>query len=86
MRTDKFTSKFQMALSDAQSMALGLDNNYIEPEHVIKALLEQDGGSAKPLLSKAGVNIPKLNQMVGSALENMAKVTVLVAKYTYPQP
>ena len=50
MRMDKLTSKFQMALGDAQSIAVGKDNGFIEPEHVMKALLEQEGGTIKPLL------------------------------------
>jgi len=50
MRMDKLTSKFQIALSDAQSLALGRDNNFIEPEHVMKAMLDQQGGSIRPLL------------------------------------
>ena len=57
MRMDKLTSKFQMALADAQSLALGRDNGFIEPEHFMKALLDQQGGSCRPLLTKAGVNI-----------------------------
>ena len=51
MRMDKLTSKFQAALADAQSLALGKDHQFIEPTHVMIALLDQDGGSIKPLLS-----------------------------------
>ncbi|MBU2570425.1 MAG: ATP-dependent chaperone ClpB [Gammaproteobacteria bacterium] len=56
MRMDKLTSKFQMALADAQSLALGKDHQFIEPAHVMLALLNQDGGSIRPLLSQIGAN------------------------------
>lgn len=75
MRMDKLTSKFQMALADAQSLAVGRDNSFIEPEHVMKAMLDQQGGSIRPLLTKAGVNIAKLRTDVDKALDNMAKVS-----------
>jgi ATP-dependent Clp protease ATP-binding subunit ClpB len=74
-RPDKLTSKFQMALADAQSLALGRDNNFIEPEHLMKALLDQQGGSCRPLLSKASVNIPLLRTLLGKALEKLPKVS-----------
>ncbi|HEV2333378.1 MAG TPA: Clp protease N-terminal domain-containing protein, partial [Gammaproteobacteria bacterium] len=57
MRIDKLTSKFQMALADAQSLAVGRDHPYIEPVHLMLALLDQDGGSVRPLLAKVGANI-----------------------------
>ena len=75
MRMDKLTAKFQMALSDAQSLALGQDNGFIEPEHVMKALLEQQGGSCGPLLSKAGVNLPQFQSKLDEAIANLPKVT-----------
>jgi len=75
MRMDKLTSKFQMALADAQSLALGRDNGFIEPEHLMKALLDQQGGSCKPLLSKAGVNITLLSTLLNQALEKLPKVS-----------
>ncbi len=75
MRMDKLTSKFQMALADAQSLALGGDNNFIEPEHLLKALLDQQGGSCRPLLSKAGVNIPLLRTLLEQALDKLPKVS-----------
>jgi ATP-dependent Clp protease ATP-binding subunit ClpB len=71
---DKLTSKFQLALADAQSLALGRDNNFIEPEHLMKALLDQQGGSCRPLLSKAGVNIPLLRTLLDQALDKLPKV------------
>ncbi len=57
MRLDKLTTKLQEALSDAQSRAIGNDNQYIEPVHVLLVLLEQDDGGARSLLQRAGVNI-----------------------------
>lgn len=75
MRMDKLTSKFQTALSDAQSLALGLDNNFIEPEHLLKALIDQQGGSCRPLLSKASVNISTLKTLLDTALNKLPKVT-----------
>lgn len=75
MRMDKLTSKFQMALSDAQSLAIGQDNNFIEPEHLMKALIDQQGGSCRPLLSKAGVNIAVLKSLLDQALEKLPKVS-----------
>ncbi|PWY56224.1 ATP-dependent chaperone ClpB [Legionella qingyii] len=75
MRMDKLTSKFQIALADAQSLALGRDNGFIEPEHLMKALLDQQGGSCRPLLSKAGVNIPLLRTLLDQALDKLPKVS-----------
>ncbi len=51
MRHDKFTSKFQMAIADAQSIALGRDHQFIEPIHLMQALLDQNGGSVRPLFT-----------------------------------
>ncbi len=74
MRMDKLTSKFQMALADAQSMALGHDNAFIEPAHVLKALLNQEGGSVRPILEKANVNISNLNSQLDSAINHLPQV------------
>ena len=52
MRMDKLTSKFQLALSDAQSLAVGRDHQFIEPAHVLAALLDQNGGTVRPLLAQ----------------------------------
>ena len=60
MRQDKLTTKLQEALADAQSSALGNDNPYIEPVHLLTALLNQDDGSARSLLQRAGVNVGSL--------------------------
>jgi ATP-dependent Clp protease ATP-binding subunit ClpB len=74
MRMDKLTTKFQAALSDAQSLAVGRDNQYIEPVHLMAALLDQQGGTARPLLEKAGVAVPKLRSELSAALERLPKV------------
>ncbi len=72
---DKLTSKFQMALADAQSLALGLDNGFIEPEHLLKALLNQESGSCRPLLTKAGVQISVLSRALEEGLNKLPKVS-----------
>jgi len=74
MRIDKLTSKFQMALADAQSLAVGQDHQLIEPVHVMVALLDQQGGSARGLLTKAGVNVNLLRSQLGEAVDRLAKV------------
>ncbi len=74
MRMDKLTAKFQAALGEAQSLALGLDHQFIEPVHVMAALLDQQGGSVKPLLTQAGVNTNGLRAALGEALARMPKV------------
>jgi len=74
MRMDKLTSRFQQALADAQSLALGRDHNMIEPVHVFTALLEQQGGSTLPLLTQAGVNVPLLRARLGETLDKLPKV------------
>lgn len=74
MRMDKLTSKFQMALSDAQSMALGQDNAVIEPLHVMKALLDDTDGGIAGMLSKAGVNLSKLRTDIDVAIKRLPKV------------
>ncbi|MET0497576.1 MAG: ATP-dependent chaperone ClpB [Steroidobacteraceae bacterium] len=75
MRMDKLTSKFQMALADAQSLAVGLDHQYIEPLHLMAALLDQQGGSVRPLLTKAGANVNLLRSQLGEALDRLPKVS-----------
>ncbi|NLB12941.1 MAG: ATP-dependent chaperone ClpB [Gammaproteobacteria bacterium] len=74
MRMDKLTSRFQQALSDAQSLAVGRDNNMLEPVHVLTALLDQSGGSTQPLLAQAGVNVGALRTRLGHALEALPQV------------
>jgi ATP-dependent Clp protease ATP-binding subunit ClpB len=75
MRMDKLTSRFQQALADAQSLAVGRDNNMLEPAHVMAALLNQQGGSTGPLLTQAQVNVPALQQRVNDMLERLPKVS-----------
>src|ERR1700748_3519063 len=74
MRMDKLTSKFQQALADAQSLALGRDHQFLEPAHVLLALLDSQGGSVRPLLIKAGVDINKLRSELQSQLDRLPKV------------
>src|SRR5210317_1466349 len=74
MRMDKLTSKFQMALADAQSLAVGQDHQFIEPVHVMVALLDQQGGSVRGLLTKAGVNVNLLRSQLGDAIDRLPKV------------
>lgn len=74
MRMDKLTSKFQMALADAQSLALGQDHAVIEPVHVMKALLEENDSAISSVLAKAHVNIPKLRSDVDNAIKRLPKV------------
>lgn len=75
MRMDKLTSRFQQALSDAQSLAVGRDHNFIEPVHLLLALLDQQGGGTRPLLAQAGVNVPVLRERLTEALDKLPKVT-----------
>ena len=74
MRLDKLTSKFQMALADAQSLAVGRDHAYIEPLHLMLALLDQDGGSARPILAKSGANLNRLRSQLETALDRLPEV------------
>ena len=75
MRQDKLTTKLQEALSDAQSLAVGNDNQYIDPVHLLTALLNQDDGSARSLLQRAGVNVGGLTNALKSAFERLPKVS-----------
>src|SRR5918993_467470 len=75
MRMDKLTSRFQQALADAQSLAVGRDHSVIEPAHVLVALLDQQGGSTRALLAQAGVNVPLLRERLGEALDKLPKVS-----------
>jgi ATP-dependent Clp protease ATP-binding subunit ClpB len=74
MRQDKLTSKFQQALADAQSLALGRDHQFMEPAHVLLALLDSQGGSVRPLLLKAGVDINKLRSELQAVLDRLPRV------------
>ena len=75
MRVDKFTTKLQEALSDAQSLAVGNDNQYIDPVHLLAAMLNQDDGGSRSLLKRAGVNVGGLVNSLKSALERLPKVS-----------
>ena len=74
MRMDKLTSKFQQALAEAQSLAVGKDHQFIEPVHLLLALLDQQGASARHLLAKAGVKINLLRSRLGEALDQLPSV------------
>ncbi len=74
MRLDKLTSKFQMALADAQSLAVGQDHQFVEPAHIMVALLDQQGGSVRGLLTKAGVNVNLLRSQLGDAIDRLPRV------------
>ncbi|VTN10926.1 Heat shock protein F84.1 [Raoultella terrigena] len=71
MRLDRLTNKFQLALADAQSLALGHDNQFIEPLHLMSALLNQEGGSVRPLLTSAGINAGELSTSITQALSRL---------------
>ena len=74
MRLDRLTNKFQLALADAQSLALGHDNQFIEPLHLMSALLNQEGGSVRPLLTSAGINAGQLRTTIDQALSRLPQV------------
>ncbi len=74
MRMDRLTSKFQEALSDAQSIAIGRDHQFIEPVHLMIAMLDQQGGSVRPLFTHAGVNINLLRSHLGELLDKQPNV------------
>src|ERR1051325_9298475 len=74
MRMDKLTSKFQAALADAQSLALGRDHQFIEPVHLLAALLDQDGGTTRSLLAQTGVNVDLLRTKISEALDRLPTV------------
>ena len=74
MRLDKLTSKLQIVLADAQSLAVGQDHQFIEPVHVMVALLDQEGGSVRGLLTKAGVNVNLLRSQLGDAVDRLPSV------------
>src|SRR5512135_1838133 len=74
MRFDKLTTKFQQALADAQSMALGNDCGFIEPQHLLAALLEQEDGGTASLLARAGVAVPKVKAALAKSIERLPKV------------
>ncbi len=74
MRFDKFTTKLQQALAEAQSLALGNDNGFVEPQHLLASLLIQEDGGTASLLSRAGVNVPALKAATDKAIARLPKV------------
>ncbi|MBI2311093.1 MAG: ATP-dependent chaperone ClpB [Betaproteobacteria bacterium] len=74
MRFDKFTTKFQQAFAEAQSIGIGHDNPYIEPQHLALALIQQEDGSTASLLARSGVNVPPLRDALRKAIERLPKV------------
>ena len=75
MRMDKLTNSLQKALAEAQSLAVGRDHNFIEPVHLLLALLGQRGGTCGPLLSKSGVDVASLQSKVEAAVEGLPRVS-----------
>ncbi|HTT07439.1 MAG TPA: ATP-dependent chaperone ClpB [Gammaproteobacteria bacterium] len=74
MRADKMTTQFQTALADAQSLAVGRDHQFLEPLHVLMALLDQEGGSTRPLLMQTGADVKALRTQVQEALDRLPRV------------
>ncbi|MDY0205516.1 MAG: ATP-dependent chaperone ClpB [Pseudomonas sp.] len=74
MRIDRFTSQLQLALSDAQSLAVGQDHSAIEPLHLISALLDQQGGAIRPLLMQVGFDVKSLREALDKGLNQLAKL------------
>ncbi|MDP2714053.1 MULTISPECIES: ATP-dependent chaperone ClpB [unclassified Rheinheimera] len=74
MRLEKFTSKFQEAIADAQSLALGRDQQFIEPVHLMFALLNQEGGTVRELLNKLAINFNELRSKVSQAIDKLPRV------------
>ena len=75
MRMDKLTARFQSALAEAQSLAVGMDHSMLEPEHIMIALLDQEGGGMRGLLSRAGADVNALRSAVGEAVDALPRVT-----------
>ncbi len=74
MRIDRLTSKLQLALSDSQSLAVGMDHPAIEPAHLMQALLDQQGGSIKPLLMQTGFDVNSLRKELSKELDRLPKI------------
>jgi ATP-dependent Clp protease ATP-binding subunit ClpB len=74
MRIDRFTNQLQSVLSDAQSLAVGRDNNVIDPLHILCAMLDQQGGSIAPLLTQAGANVQEIRPQLQQALDALPTV------------
>ncbi|QPG63712.1 ATP-dependent chaperone ClpB [Pseudomonas sp. BIGb0427] len=74
MRIDRLTSKLQLALSDSQSLAVGMDHPAIEPAHLVQALIDQQGGSIKPLLMQVGFDVNSLRKALSKELDQLPKI------------
>ena len=74
MRFDKLTTKFRLGLGEAESLAIGRSHQFIEPLHLMLALLDQDGGNARSLLARSNVNVSQLRSSLGNALDKLAQV------------
>jgi len=75
MRMDKLTSKFQQALQDAQSLALGRDHQFIEPAHLLIAFLDQQGGGVRHLLTQADIDVNRLRSALGKSIDSLPQVS-----------
>ncbi|WP_342227705.1 ATP-dependent chaperone ClpB [Rickettsiella endosymbiont of Rhagonycha lignosa] len=84
MSLNKLTSQFQNALAESQSLAIGQDNAFIEPIHLMSALLQQENGTVKPLLSKANVNLNQLTKNLDEAIARLPKVQTATPGEIYP--
>lgn len=84
MSLNKLTSQFQNALAESQSLAIGQDNSFIEPIHLMSALLQQENGTVKPLLSKANVNLNQLTKNLDEAISRLPKVQTSTPGEIYP--
>ncbi|WP_339050572.1 ATP-dependent chaperone ClpB [Rickettsiella endosymbiont of Xylota segnis] len=84
MSLNKLTSQFQNALAESQSLAIGQDNAFIEPIHLMSALLQQENGTVKPLLSKANVNLNQLTKDLDEAIARLPKVQTATPGEIYP--
>src|SRR5690554_2663035 len=74
MRIDKLTTQLQKALADAQSLAVGKDHNFIEPVHLMQAMLDQEGGAIRVLMKQAGVDPDRIGQAIAWEIENLPVV------------
>ncbi len=84
MSLNKLTSQFQNALAESQSIAVGRDNPFIEPIHLMSALLQQENGTARPLLSKANVNLNQLTKSLDEAIARLPQVESSTPGEIYP--
>ena len=75
MNIEKFTTKFQQAIAEAQSLAIGKDNQFIEPVHLLSALLNQQDGSVAPILTASGVNVAALRNELNNELAKLPQVS-----------